>query len=609
MVENAEAAEFGANANTEHKRVPLSKHPLPLMLVSVFKSITLWLTVLIVANALFVSLISATAAIKGRTLLPFVGDIISALFGDGYKQYTTEGSYFANLLFPIICTILLSAFVVCAYNLTLRAASKIKGGRGAHHDFESSLKSINNKLFIGLICFVTIASICYLFIAKLPLSGDSKSVYDASMEVLTTGKFGTYFVIYPQNVGLYYVWAILYTFLGEHVITGYYILNIIVAIITYILLYKITKQLFTSEKVHTIMLLLLFFTFQPIMLVDWTYSDLLYISMTLFVAYYTIKLCRRFTMKDLIRLILFAFLDILVKQNALIVFIACGLLIFARIMQLATTKENASIAKLLVLPICAFLILPLVAGALMNFTLDSVPRNSQGQQAVPVPLSAQVLTADAPMDYKFRGETGKGVVGMWWGYATSVWERERELHNIPSDEVIIAIDSGGKEIVDNDLKELIKDYATNPRNLFVNAATKFAVFWNYPSNILLNVYLYNWNMQPDEFKQASSEIVQALHTETPVKIMDYIMGAGKMLVLFFSLLYFVLNRKKLTLMQTLLPLMLVGGSIFHLLFFLAYPKYAIPYYLMLIPYAAAGMQIFASKLKRRIPPSNQEQNV
>ncbi|MDR1034295.1 MAG: hypothetical protein LBL41_05995 [Bifidobacteriaceae bacterium] len=533
----------------------------------------------------------------GTTVLPFVCDFLSLFFGDGYKEYLSLNSYFWDLILPILTFMLLLAFIICVYILVVRAANKsIESGEQS--GLESALGKVNDKLFVVLIFFVAIASICYLYVAEVPLNSDANATYYGFKTTMETGKLANWFLENPQNIGLYYIWSILYLFLGEQCIMGYYVLNIIAATFAYIMLYKITKQLFKPEKVRTISLIVMFFSYCPIMRTTWAYSDLLFYVLTLCVVFYTIKLCEKFAVKDLIKLLVFAFLDSVVKYNALIIFIACALIILGKAVQTAVKDKNIKVAKLFALPVCAFLIASMGAGGVMELT-----RNTMSYETEDIFVHSpqgEFVIYDAPMDYKYRkGDVNMRLTGhYWWSYSDAVTEREVELYgNAPvTPETRKEYNARHQEIINNDFKEMIFDYITNPGSLITNIAAKSLILWNDPTNKMLTEYYMLYNEQSDEYKEAQSEIRKALHTEPPIFVLEYIMGAAKKLTLLFALLYLAINRKKLTLVQVLPALVFIGGVLFQTLFFAGNARYLIPYEFVLVPYAAAGIMMFADML-------------
>jgi len=66
------------------------------------------------------------------------------------------------------------------------------------------------------------------------------------------------------------------------------------------------------------------------------------------------------------------------------------------------------------------------------------------------------------------------------------------------------------------------------------------------------------------------------------------------------LLHLLLNRKKITLEQAVLLITFLGGFIFHL-FWEGKCQYSIPYYVLLLPYAASGLVEAVNELKTILP--------
>lgn len=73
------------------------------------------------------------------------------------------------------------------------------------------------------------------------------------------------------------------------------------------------------------------------------------------------------------------------------------------------------------------------------------------------------------------------------------------------------------------------------------------------------------------------------------------MNVVQTLVLFGTVMYFILNYKKIKIKELIFAIIFIGGFIFHLLWE-AKCQYTITYFILLIPYTVLGYKCISEKL-------------
>lgn len=169
-------------------------------------------------------------------------------------------------------------------------------------------------------------------------------------------------------------------------------------------------------------------------------------------------------------------------------------------------------------------------------------------------------------------------------------------------------------------KELIiqrlKYFACNP-NEFVNYYfEKFASTWLNPTfqTIWCSVPAFRYSLNPEyaeylQFHQTAISMVD--FRGTLYNIEESIFNIYQIIIFVFAGIGIFQSSKENNLSKILLPIIFIGGLLFHLLWETK-AIYVIQYYFLLLPYAALGLSILFDKLtifiNKKYPKLNEKNN-
>ncbi len=434
------------------------------------------------------------------------------------------------------------------------------------------------KSIIFILIFHLILGCVWVLISKSPLKADQKYIEIIAKQFLNNNFYalenGAYLYYHPHQLGfiMYIYW--IYEFFGVNKIIPM-MLNSVYSVITLFFLYKITKIIFNKEEVtaNVRLFILLFFTLD--LLATFFYGNIIGLMFGTISIYYLIKYIETNNDYNLIVLIITMILAIILKMNFLIYFIGLAIIL------IMNSIRNHSLRKfgIATLSIVFILIGCTIINGVLRYNIES---RADKKFSRGVPASIYISMG---MQEKESRPSG------WFN------NKYNGIINIPNNDYDIEkSDREAKE----DIKNRIIYYINNPKDFVQYYKDKILSTWIEPTFQAL------WSNESME--------------ETTIKHMNYIennhflndMYNGKLndlLIKYFdiyeitifllTIISLINNFKNFTLPKFSLILIFFGGFLFHIIWETK-SLYVIPYFILLLPFAADGLEIMKGWIKKII---------
>ena len=496
--------------------------------------------------------------------------IASALFSSVYKDKKVEYSSIIIDNVPILI-ILSIVFILALYFIYRFIASRV-----VEKEY---------KVIVGFSVFIFLLSLFFatIFANKIQMF-DAKYILDLAKHA-ASNDYGyvvsSYHVqSYPRLLGLIFFEEIIFRIFGPENNNVFYILtslNCIFITLIYVFLYKLTDLLFNNKKI-LIIFSLLFISFLPLTIMShFIYGLIPMITFGVMAIYYQSKFLDSIDddrhkndnryIKYAILSVLSITLAVLLKQNSLIILVAMLLLYLYRLIK----KPNIFIILVAAFSIFCSLASPLVIEKLYE------KRSGMEIGAMQVPTTAW-LVMGLQSTPKYVSSSG----GWFNNYVNGTMTPTTDQKNV----------------VNKDLANELKKYIDNPMDSIKFFAKKFVSSWTNPD---FGCFVYQDNIRNGG---DMSTIAKAIIYGDSSKVFYWFMNVVHFVIALFALLCFIFKyKKKFNMELYILGIVILGGLLYHILFE-AKDQYILPYYVMLIPYAAFGIyesfRLLETKLKKNI---------
>ena len=337
-------------------------------------------------------------------------------------------------------------------------------------------------------------------------------------------------------------------------------MNLFWLLLQYHALIAVTGILFKDARIRKILMLLLFFCLQPLLTTPFLYGNVpAFACGTVAIWLFLLHIKKR-RLKYGILCAAFLTLAVTLKLNLLIYCVAIG------IVWLVMLLKRPSRRSLLCLALAAACVL----------TLPKLPQKLY--------------------EYRVGVQYGKGIPMIAWmamgfsqGHAAPGWYRE--------DYTVAAFEHNGHDraATAENAKSVLKDrlfvFRTDPALARSFFAEKLRSQWNEPS------YGSIWINQVFPSYSEKGLMYDLLCGSGAKRTLD-VMNVYQQLVLFALLIALIRLGIKKDLLRCLLPLVMLGGLLYHLLFE-AKSQYALPYFVLILPIAAYGLFTLYRKVELR----------
>ena len=430
---------------------------------------------------------------------------------------------------------------------------------------KKGLENISSKkLCLLLLCYAALFSGIWSVVSHAVPTADQAKVADCAADFMRGEYYyfspGKYMQIYPMQTGYVAFLEILFRVFGPFSYSMVEILNVCFICLEFYLIYKITDLVFKNRKVTNLALFLLFECMPYLFYATFIYGEMVGAPLALASVYGAIRFMeeRKLVFGAMTALCLGA--AVTIKQNFLITAIAIALYLLLKGLE---QKKYT----------CLFVI---AASILCMVSFDTGVKKQYELRS-----GYEIGSGVSPLLHIAMGmQEGEMAEGWYNGYILGTfWDCGEDMEK-------------SAEKAAEDIHRSLNYFVDNPAYAAEFYYKKIVSQWNNP------LYECLWI---SHFENAHDgplpSVVQSLYVGKLHWIFlgfaneyHWILFAGACMGLW-------LYRKKYTLEQLFLALIILGGFFFHIIWE-AKSRYILPYFVLFIPYAALGYQQFLLYLNR-----------
>lgn len=430
-----------------------------------------------------------------------------------------------------------------------------------------SISKINTKFIVGVMLLVTtILSLAWVNLVQSIASGDAMILLNTARDAAQNqynsfhtswdyyGNF-SYYLYYPFQLGYVLFAEILYRIFGfgcSDIL--FQIPNIFALDFIYVGVVMITKRLFDRKSVTNFTAILLTVCFQPMFMTTFTYGILLGLAFSVWSVYHTIRFIQDSKIKNAVFAVILIAVSVLLKYNNMIMLAA---ICIALILHVIDKKKFLALAVAAVMVLCS---VGLQKGVIASYAARSdVKLDTQVSQTL----------------YAYLGISESGMAPGWYNGKAMETLRDCKMD----------IDKAN-EIAEKGISDRLTYLSTN-HQLGDFYWKKFLSQLNEPS--FESIWLSQVRRHNYPEGTPLPKIVDSVYSGGLQKVLDiwfnyYVM----MIYIFFTAgMIWMIFRKKLNPASLILPVAILGGVLYHMIFE-GKSQYLLPYFVIMIPFAAYG---------------------
>lgn len=484
---------------------------------------------------------------------------ITAYFKTSYNS-APEMTYFkfSYVLPEVLLSILLSLIIILIY--------------------KKVLKRVNNIFFIiPISLLIFIAYIFWISVIKLKPIDDQLRIHEIAISFLDSGidfhlGFHQYLFLYPYQLGLIYLVAQLYKIFGENFTVIQYF-NAICSIANFYLLYIISKKIFKSENVQKYLIIFLgLFSLYWMFFNVYFYGNIVGLTFALISILFTLIYLEKNKLYCLLIAGLSIGLSILLKTNYSI--FLCGIIIVLTLDMLKDWNKK----KLLFIPI--LLIGYLIVNLSYNLVIDK-KYNIKLPEGVPM-INFIYMGISSNDNDLFPGWYNGETINIYFRNNCNTESNNKET----------------KELIGKRLEYFLK----NPSEFLSYFSQKIGSTWLNPTfqTIFCSTIgqRFNWDGDYAVYIDHHQMIISMVASNGDLyKLEENYFNIYQIIVFIFGAIgIFLLGKNNnFTIEQTLLPIIFLGGFVFHIIWETK-AIYVIQYYYLLLPFASYGFYIISEKI-------------
>lgn len=438
------------------------------------------------------------------------------------------------------------------------------------------------KKIPSLAILLTILSVCILvFIIwinamKLNPETDQKMIHDMAIALLDNNissftSTAQYLFLYPFQFGLTLFVSTIYKIFGHNYLYIEYI-NAFCSIINMIILYYISKIIFKNETIQKILVFLLggFSLYWMFFNVHF-YGNIIGLTLALLSLLFTLLYLEKEKLYFLVPTGLFIALSIIIKSNYNI--FLCGIILIL----LLDIIKKWNLKTLAIIPI--FLISYFTINLCYNITFNKLTNIDTKKAGVPM-ISYVYMGMSEPTDLSPG----------WYNSATIDLFRENNYD-------VEKTSKESKKLIQERLSFFIK----NPKDFISYYSEKIGSTWLNPT------FQTIWCSLPgvryryyEEYANYISYHGKALSMVggNLAKVEEKYFDIYQIIIFIFAGLGIFKIAKDFDLKKALIPIIFIGGFLFHILWETK-AIYVIQYYFILLPYAAFGINYLINKINTK----------
>ena len=430
-----------------------------------------------------------------------------------------------------------------------------------------SISKLNTKFIVGVMLLVTtILSLVWITLVKSIASGDAMILLNTARDAAKDNyqSFHTsweyygnhsYYLFYPFQLGYVFFAEILFRVFGtDSKDILFQIPNVIALDCIYVGLVMITKKLFDRRSVTNITAIALTICFQPMFMTTFTYGLILGLAFSVWSVYFVIRYMRENKIRFAVFAVLLMAVSVLLKYNNMILMAAVCI---ALLLHVIGKKRFLALAVIAAMILCSVGLQKLV---IYSYSARSgVELNTQVSQKM----------------YAYMGICESGMAPGW--YNGKAMETMRDAN--------MDVEKANK-VASEGIKQRF-DTLTKNNQLFEFYKQKLISQYNEPSFESIWISQVRKHDYPEG--EQLPKLVDSVYSGGLSKVFDnwfnyYVM----MTYIFFTAgMIWLIFRKKLNTESLILPVAILGGALYHLIFE-GKSQYILPYFILLIPFAVYG---------------------
>ena len=440
------------------------------------------------------------------------------------------------------------------------------------------LSRVNTKFIIGVMLLVTtLVSAAWINLVQSVSSGDAmillNTARDAAQDNYRSfhssydyyGNY-SYYLYYPFQLGYVFFAEILYRIFG----TGSSDLlfqwpNVIALDCLYIGLVMVTKRIFDRKAVTNLTAIALTLCLQPMFMTTFTYGILIGLAFSVWSVYHTIRYMQDNKLIHAGAAILLMALSVLLKYNNMIILAA---ICIALVLHAIDKKRLLALAMAALMIVCSV--------GLQKIVIGSYAKRS----------GAELNTQVSQTLYAYMGISESAMAPGWYNGLAMMTLRDANMD----------VDAAN-QIASEGIKQRWADL-NRSNQLFEFIKNKLLSQMNEPSfeSIWLS-QVRNHNIPEGE---TLSNIATSVYSGGLSKLLDNWFNYYNMIIYlsFTAGMVWLIIRRKLNPASIILPVAVLGGVLYHMLFE-AKSQYLLSYFLLLIPFAMFGLLESARALQKR----------
>ena len=440
-----------------------------------------------------------------------------------------------------------------------------------------SIASINtNFILIVMVMVTSIVSLLWIMNVKSIASGDAMFLLNTARDA-AEGQYGSfhssysyygnysYYLFYPFQLGYVFFAELLYHIFGtDSSDILFQVPNVIALNFIYVGIVMITKRLFNRKSLTNLTAIALIFTLQPMFMTTFTYGILLGLAFSVWSVYFTIRYMQTNKLLHAGLAVLLIAIAVLLKYNNMIVMAA---ICISLILHTIDKKKFIALAVAALMVVCSV--------GLQKIVIASYASRSDAELDTQV---SQTL-------YAYMGISDSNMAPGW--YNGLAMETLRDNH--------MDVDAAN-EVASEGIKNRL-DYLVENDQLGEFMKKKLFSQLNEPS--FESIWLSQVREHDLEEGEELSKVVTSVYTGGLNKLLDIWFNFSTMMIyIFFAAgMVWMYIRKKMNPGTIILPVAVLGGILYHMLFE-AKSQYLLPYFILLIPFAAYGFIESIKALKK-----------
>ncbi len=408
-------------------------------------------------------------------------------------------------------------------------------------------------LLTALLIFTCTVGSWLVFTWNVQPVADQGTVLSAA-QAFAVGDFtmldkGGYLFVYPHQLGLVAYFQLVNLFAGPNTYLAVQALNTLALCACYFLLYRIARLLFPNKEVGLLTILVMFGCLQPLLYVSFVYGNLMGLAAGLEAVYLELSYFEQRKWSFALGSALFIAISVALRNHYMIFLVAMAVFyLFDAVFE----RQKRSYWMVLII---------VAANALLGGLISTGYHLASGreiQKGMPKALWV--------------------AMGMQEGPRTSGW------YNDYTWELYESVDydaARARKIALQDVKKRVEEFTREPGQALSFYYRKTASMWNNPD------YQAFWINLERPSRIEGSAFGKSLFGGGLRDALFGWMNLSQSAIFLGALFYFAMEWKNVRYQQLFLAVIFLGCVFFHLAWE-AKGQYALPYFLLLIPYAAAG---------------------